>query len=85
MGKIEPSEFMRFADCLDAVVIEIATGDTEKLDKDEHIMTLKAQYFLELGRREPYYNIFNRCFFFCFEIEESTSLAGIVFEVDRGL
>ena len=44
-GKIEPSEFMRFADCLDAVVIEIATGDTEKLDKDGHIMTLRRSIF----------------------------------------
>ena len=57
-GKIEPSEFMRFADCLDAVVIEIATGDTEKLDKDEAYYDFKAQYFWNWAEGEPYYNIF---------------------------
>lgn len=44
-GKIEPSEFMRFADCLDAVVIEIATGHTEKLEENEaYYDFLRKQY-----------------------------------------
>ncbi len=57
-GKIEPSEFMRFADCLDAVVIEIATGHTEKLEEDEAYYDFKAQYFWNWADAELCYDSF---------------------------
>nr|MDE6365248.1 hypothetical protein [Lachnospiraceae bacterium] len=57
-GTIEPSEFMQFADCLDAVVIEIATGDTEKLDKDEAYYDFKARYFWNWAEGESCYDCF---------------------------
>lgn len=44
-GKLEQSEFVYFAKCLDAVVLEIATGDTEKMDEDEAYYDFKAEYF----------------------------------------
>ena len=44
-GKIEQSDFVHFANCLDAITIEIATGDTEKMDEDEVYYDFKAEHF----------------------------------------
>lgn len=44
-GKLDQSEFVHFANCLDAVALEIATGDTEKMDEDESYYDFQSEYF----------------------------------------
>lgn len=44
-GKLAQSKFEEFAKCLEAVVLEIATGDTEKMDEDEKYYDFEAEYF----------------------------------------
>lgn len=67
-GKLEQSEFMYFARCLEAVVLEIATGDTEKMDEDEAYYDFKAAYFLDW---DSCYDSFLVDFsYICYEISE---------------
>jgi len=67
-GKLEKSEFVHFTNCLDAVTLEIATGDTEKLDEDEAYYDFKAEYF---GDWDDCYNSFLiDISYLCYEISE---------------
>lgn len=44
-GTVEQSDFVHFANCVDAVSIEIATGHTEKMNEDEAYYDFKAEHF----------------------------------------
>lgn len=67
-GKLEPSEFTYFAKCLEAVVFEIATGSTEKMDEDEAYYDFKAKYFEDW---DDCYDSFLIDFsYICYEIRE---------------
>lgn len=54
-GKLPRPDFVHFSKCLDAAVLEIVTGDTEKLDEDEAYYDFQAEYF---GDWDCYYDEF---------------------------
>ncbi len=54
-GKLSHPDFVYFSKCLDAAVLEIVTGDTEKLDEDEAYYDFQTEYF---GDWDCYYDEF---------------------------